>query len=249
MAEREAVRLEGLPSPIAAMLSAFVQAARRSFGADLVSVVLFGSGAENKLEAASDVNLLLILQSFAPAKVARIRDSFLTAEAAIKLRVMFLMEDELDSAAELFALKFVDIMRRHRTIYGIDLLDSLQVSRRAEIFQLRQNLLNLSLRLREAFVSRGHQPEQVTRILAETFGPLQAASANLLELEGSRVADSTAALETVARSFGPQAQESVLQLAQAHRDSAVDQTSDHALVGVIGLVTGLFQRARVLAGS
>jgi uncharacterized protein (UPF0276 family) len=45
--------------------------------------------------------LLLVLGAFAPDRVARMRDAFLTAEAAIKLRAMFLLENELPTAAEL----------------------------------------------------------------------------------------------------------------------------------------------------
>src|ERR1700730_11137409 len=103
--------LEGLPGNVAAALSIFLAAARDALSADLVSAVVFGSAAEGQLGPASDVNLLLVLRAFAPEKIAQMRDAFLAAEAAIKLRVMFLLEDELSSAAEYFAQKFADILR------------------------------------------------------------------------------------------------------------------------------------------
>ena len=53
-------------------------------------------------------------------------------------------------------------------------------SRGPEIFRLRQILLNLTLRLREAYVSRGQHAGQVAHVLAETFGPLRAAAATLI---------------------------------------------------------------------
>ncbi len=144
------------------------------------------------LSPTSDVNLLLVLRRFAPERIARLRDGLLAAEAAIKLRVMLVLEDELPSAAELFAQKFADILRRHRTVLGKDLVGALQIPRSAEIFRLRQVLLNLVLRLREAYATRGHRPEQVVHLLAETVGPLRAACATLLELEGAPAADSSA---------------------------------------------------------
>ena len=137
---------------------------------------------------------------------------FLTAEAAINLQVMFLLEEEIPSAAEFFAQKFADILRRHRIIYGKDVLASLKVSRHAAIFRLRQILLNLVLRLRESFASRGHRPEQAALILVDTFGPLRAASATLLELEGAPNPDASAALTAVAASFGPQSAAAAAQL-------------------------------------
>jgi predicted nucleotidyltransferase len=243
MTENDAVRLDGLPAPIASMLVAFLDAARRSLASDLVSVVLFGSAAENKLGPASDVNLLMVLRTFVPDRIGQIRDVLLTAEAAIKLRVLFLLEDELPDAAEFFAQKFADILRRHRTIYGKDVLAPLKVSRPAEIFRLRQILCNLILRLREAFVARGHRPEQVARILADTWGPLCAASATLLELEGTPNPDSIAALETVASSFGPQSRNAAAELLAAHGGNALGAATEGALFQVLELAMHMSKRA------
>jgi predicted nucleotidyltransferase len=78
--------LEGLPGNVAAALSIFLAAARDALSADLVSAVVFGSAAEGQVGPASDVNLLLVLRAFAPDKIAQMRDAFLAAEAAIKLR-------------------------------------------------------------------------------------------------------------------------------------------------------------------
>ena len=171
------------------------------------------------------------------------RDAYLTAEAAIKLRAMFVLEDELSTAAEFFAQKFADILRRHKTVYGKDVLTSLKVARPAEIFRLRQILLNLVLRLREVCVARGHRPEQVQRILADTFGPLRAACATLLELEGTPNADSSAALAAVAGSFGAQSSDVVALMAAAHEGKFLGAEAPDALFQVLALVVHVSQRA------
>src|SRR5215471_8290517 len=111
-------RLDGLPSNVNSALSTFLSAARERFASDLVSAVLFGSAAEDRLGPTSDVNLMLVLRAFVPERVVQLRDAFLAAEAAIRLRVMFVLEDELRPAAELFAQKFADIRRRHRIVFG-----------------------------------------------------------------------------------------------------------------------------------
>jgi predicted nucleotidyltransferase len=235
--------LEGLPSNVASVLSAFLTATRDALADDLVSAVVFGSAAEGQLGPASDVNLLLVLGAFAPDRVAQMRDAYLTAEAAIKLRAMFVLEDELSTAAEFFAQKFADILRRHKTVYGKDVLTSLKVARPAEIFRLRQILLNLVLRLREACVARGHRPEQVARILADTFGPLRAACATLLELEGTPNTDSSAALATVAASFGAQSSNVAALMVAAHEGKFLGAEAPDALFQVLALVVHVSQRA------
>ena len=105
---------QGLPTNVASVLSSFLTAARDALSDDLVSAVLFGSAAEGRLGPTSDVNLLLVLRTFTPDKIVPMRDAFLTAEAAIKLRAMFVLEDELSTAAEFFAQKFADILRGTR---------------------------------------------------------------------------------------------------------------------------------------
>jgi predicted nucleotidyltransferase len=243
MAESGVARLEGLPSNVATVLSAFLTAARDALSADLVSAVVFGSAAEGQLGPTSDVNLLLVLRTFPPDKIAQIRDAFLAAEAAIKLRVMFLLEDEVPTAAEFFAQKFADILRRHKTVYGKDVLASLKIARSAEIFRLRQILLNLTLRLREASIARGHRPEQVALILADAFGPLRAACATLLELEGSPNPDSSAALAAVAASFGAQSGDAAACLVAAHEGKSLGAEAGDALFQVLALAMHIAQRA------
>jgi predicted nucleotidyltransferase len=235
--------LEGLPSNVASVLTTFLTAAHDALSDDLVSAVIFGSAAEGQLGPTSDVNLLLVLRTFPPDKIAQMRDAFLTAEAAINLRAMLVLEGELPAAAEFFAQKFADILRRHKTVFGKDVLTSLKVGRPAEVFRLRQILLNLVLRLREACAARGHRPEQVQRILADTFGPLRAACATLLELEGTPNADSSAALAMVAASFGAQSGEAAARLATAHDGKSLGSDAADALFQVLALVVQVSQRA------
>jgi predicted nucleotidyltransferase len=243
MAEPGVADLDGLPSNVASVLSAFLTAARDALSADLVSAVVFGSAAEGQLGPASDVNLLLVLRTFPPDKIAQMRDAFLAAEAAIKLRAMFVLESEVPAAAEFFAQKFADILRRHKTVFGKDVLASLRIARPAEIFRLRQILLNLTLRLREACVTRGHRPEQVALILADAFGPLRAACATLLELEGTPNADSTVALAAVAASFGAQSGDAVARLAAAHAGKSLGAEAGDALFQVLALAMHISERA------
>jgi predicted nucleotidyltransferase len=244
MAEGGVARLDGLPANVVEILTNFVDAARDALADDLVSAVLFGSAAEGRLKASSDVNLILVLRAFDPGKIVPLGDPLSAAAAAIQLQVMFLLESEIPAAVECFAQKFADILRRHRVIFGRHVFANTTVPRNAEIFRLRQILLNLTLRLREAYVSRGMRPEQAGRVLAETLGPLRAAAATLLELEGSPNSDSSAALAAVAASLG--ASNAVTSLIAAHERKPVAEPRQ-ALVHVIDLVTRLAGRAAKLA--
>ena len=241
MAEDSGLQLEGVSANVATILSTFVAAASAAYSDDLRSVVLYGSAAEGKMTSTSDVNLLVVLRSFSRDKTDRIRDTFLAAQAAINLQAMFLLEDEVSSASELFAQKFADILRRHKVIFGNNPFSAVKIERADKIFRLRQILLNLALRQRAAYVSRSQRPEQVSPMLAEAAGPLRAASATLLELEGSPSPDASVALESVASAF--QASKVVAELLAARSGRTQAEGSAEVLFQVVELIKHLSERA------
>lgn len=180
-------------------LTDFIESTRHAFADDLRSIVLYGSAAEGRLRTTSDVNLLLVLSRFDPDNAEKLREPLRIAHAAIRLRTMFLLDSEIEAATEAFAVKFGDIARRRRILYGADPFAGLKPSRTATVTRLNQTLLNLVLRLRETYVTRGLREEQLAIAIAEAAGPLRACAATLLELEGATAASPKEALEDIAR--------------------------------------------------
>lgn len=183
-------------------LSTVADSAKDAFGEDLLSIILYGSAAENRLRATSDVNVLFVLARFDEAKANAFREQYRFAQAALNLRAMFLRADEIDAASEEFAQKFADIGRRHVVLYGSDPFAGLQISREALTRRLRQVLLNLSLRMREMYVERSLREEQCALTLAEAAAPLRTSAAAILELEGRGVFPPKEALEIIAGEIG-----------------------------------------------
>jgi predicted nucleotidyltransferase len=202
MAGTEPNPLPDLPSQVSRVLTDFVTAAQTSFATDLRSIVLFGSAAEGRLRATSDVNLLLLLAAFDHARAEELRNPLRVAQAAIRLSPMFILEAELPSAITAFAEKFADILRRRKVLHGPDPFGGVKIPRETLITRLDQVLLNLILRLREAYVMRGLREEQLALAIADAAGPLRSCAATLLELRGQPVSSSKAALEKVVQSSG-----------------------------------------------
>jgi hypothetical protein len=209
-----------LPPPVEQSLDAFVEAARNAFESDLISIVLFGSAAEGKLRATSDVNVLLVLKRFEQQRADRMREPLRVAHAAVQLNAMFLLEDEVPSANEAFAVKFADIQARHRVLFGADPFDGLGTPRDALVRRLRQVLLNLQLRLRERYVMLSLREEQLALVIADAASPLRASAASLLQLEGSPAATPKAALERVVGEFADARLSAALPVISAVREDA-----------------------------
>jgi predicted nucleotidyltransferase len=187
-----------LPREVSRALGEFVEAARAALGADLVSVVLFGSAAEGRLRATSDVNVILVLARFDVAKIDALREALRSARALIQLSAMLILEAEVPAAAEAFAVKFADIRERHKILHGKDLFAALEPSRQAMLVRLRQILLNYVLRTRERYALLSLREEQLAALVADSAGPLRSAAALMLALEGHAAPSPKAALETLA---------------------------------------------------
>jgi predicted nucleotidyltransferase len=183
-------------------LQRLVEAARTSFTQDLVSMILFGSAAEGRLRPTSDLNLLLVLKKFERNQVDGFREPLRLAQVAARATAMFLLETELMAAAEAFAVKFDDIVRRHRVLYGANVLTNLTTPRAMRKLRLRQVLLNLSLRLRERYATTSLREEQLAIVAAEAAGPLRAAALTLCDLEGRAAGSPREALRKIAVSQG-----------------------------------------------
>jgi len=217
MAPIGALAVPHLPPEVQKVLDEFVLSAKEAFSDQACSLVLFGSAAEGKLRPASDVNLLVVISTFEQSHADRLRQPLRVAESAVQLRPMFLLRDEVAVASRVFAPKFADIIRRRVILFGDDPFASLSIPRDAEIRQLNQQSLNLTLRLRAAYVSRSLREEQLTRFIAGTLGPLRTLSAAILELESRSSMSPQAAFERLGAELKlPQWLDTLALLAAAH---------------------------------
>ncbi|HKV64471.1 MAG TPA: nucleotidyltransferase domain-containing protein [Candidatus Acidoferrum sp.] len=240
-----------LPAQIKQVLDDFLQAARESFGKDLLSVVLYGSAAEGMLRATSDVNLALVLASFEQSKADLLRSPLRVSQAAIQLRPMFLLKEEISAAARSFASKFADILRRRVILHGDDPFASISIPREFQILELKQQLLNQILRLRASYVSRSLREEQLSLVIAYAIGPLRSSAAALVELQGRPAASSHHALELVGAELGLANWPQTFALLSATHESRLlpHGESSRLFFEILDLAYRMHSRAEALSGE
>lgn len=190
-----------VPEEVRTVVDGLVDAVRAAFGDALRSAILYGSGAEGRLRPTSDINLLFVLARFDGAADA-IREPFRFAQAAANVNAMFVLESELAEASGAFAQKFADIEKRHVVLYGEDVVARLAIPREALVRRLRQVLLNMTIRLREQYVTLSLREEQCAAAIAEASGPLRTSAAAILDLEGRGAFAPKEALEIVVGELG-----------------------------------------------
>ena len=67
----------------------------------------------------SDINLMLA-RAFDVARIDALSGPLRLATAGLHLAPMLILEEEIELAAAAFAMKFMDIGRRHRVLFGDD---------------------------------------------------------------------------------------------------------------------------------
>lgn len=240
---------EGPAAAVERVIAELVRELRAALGEDLVSVVLFGSAAEGRLRATSDVNVMVVLRAFEPTRLDAVRNLLRADRAAVGLSPMFLLQAEIDLAARAFPVKLADIARRRKVVFGPDLFEGLSIPREAEAAHLRQGLFNLLLRLRAAYVERSLREEQLALAVAGAAGPLRALAAALLELEGKPAPTGKEALARVAAEANlPDATEVLTHISEAREERALPAgVASRTMMGLLALVGAALERAEKLS--
>jgi predicted nucleotidyltransferase len=237
-----------LPANVHEILGDFVGKAQQAFGEDLSAAVLFGSAADGGLRKSSDVNLILVLRRFSPDCARVLRNDLETARAAILLRVMFLAKEEIPAACEAFAQKFSDILRRRMVLFGPDPFAEISIPRAAQVWRLRQVLLNLLLRLREVYVEQDSGSRIVLSMLAESVGALRSSAVLLLLLEEREPAKPKQALLEVAELAAPGKFAAALSMLSQLRETGAlsGAEAQQVLIAVMELAAAMHARAAEL---
>ena len=140
-----------------------------ALGADLESIVLYGSFARaNQLETEHDtVNVMLVLRSVACHTLDKMASAIARVEREIPLTTMTLTREDLHSSCDVFPIKFHDMQLHHRVLSGEDVLSDLEISDVHLRIRCEQQLKNLMLRLRAIYLHRNQNSSQLLETLLE----------------------------------------------------------------------------------
>lgn len=152
-----------------ATLDQFVARLTKAHGAQLVSVVLYGSAASAEHDKNfSDINTLIVLKSVTPTDLRAAEPITFWWTSEGNPPPLLLSEEEVEHSTDCFAIEFHDIKQTHRILHGKDVVSALQVDNsfyRAQVErELRAKLLRLRTKASAAFSDR----DALARLLADS---------------------------------------------------------------------------------
>lgn len=158
------------------------------FGDDLISIILYGSGASvDYVPGRSDVNIMIVLSE------TGIESLDLTFEVIDKWKKrnvatpLFLTEEYVRTSQDVFPLEYLNFKNNHRTIYGKDILKDLSFDRRFLRLQCERELKGKLLLLREAFLETRGKGKNLQQLIEQSVHAFIAIFSGLLYLKGEEV--------------------------------------------------------------
>jgi len=150
--------------------SEFVERIRAAAGANLVSVILYGSGAEGEFHPEySDLNLLCVLRDASFASLSKIADVVEWWRGKKHRPPLVMTLAELNASADTFSIEFVDMKQRHRVLFGEDVLNSLNIPMTLHRAQVEYELREKLFLLRQHVLVAGSNEKQLWEVMLNSL--------------------------------------------------------------------------------
>lgn len=192
-----------------------------AYGRQLLSLVVYGSAAGgHRHTQRSDVNLLAVLDHVDAAALD-------AGAAAIRWwaeqgnpPVVMLAKSELEDAATVFPIEWLDIQANHSVLRGEDFFQ--QVSHSAELHrnQLQHELRAQLLRLRGAYMRHGHEAKRLEALLLDSVSTFLTLFRHALVVVGQPIVwpkDGVLRSAAAAFAFSPASWQAILEARHENR--------------------------------
>lgn len=156
-------------------LDELVQKLEAAAGANLKSVILYGSAATEEFHAKhSDLNVLCVLEQADAARLEALHGAVeWWTRRGQRAPLVFTLE-ELRRSADIFTIELLDMKARHRVLHGENVLAGLEVPLRFHSSQVERELRTNWLRLRQAILAAPKKSKIYLEIMTASFSSFAA---------------------------------------------------------------------------
>jgi predicted nucleotidyltransferase len=158
------------------------------FGEDLLSIILYGSGASGHyIPGKSDLNFLIILAE------SRIDDLDTTIPIVAHWRKrgvaipLFMTRSYVESSLDTYPIEFLNMRRHYIVVHGKDFLADLDFAPEHLRLQLERELKGKIIRLQERYLATEGKPRQLRELIRISLTAFLSMFAALLHLKGLSV--------------------------------------------------------------
>ena len=174
------------------------------FGDDLVSIILYGSGARGEyVPKKSDINFLIVLSD---SGIERLGSAVSTVAKWRKRNVrtpLVMTKGYIESSLDSFPLEFFNIKSAYQVVCGQDVLKDLAIRKDDLRLQCERELKAKLLLLRESFLEAEDKSNLLRQLVGQSVSAFVSIFKALLYLRGEDVPEKVeAVLSAMTKSFG-----------------------------------------------
>jgi len=170
---------------------------KQTFGADLISLILYGSGASGHYVAGkSDLNFLVVLTE---KGIDELEKAFDVVAKWKKRRVaipLMMTKAYIRSSVDAYPVEILNLSLHHVLVFGEDVLNGLTVRRECLQLQLERELRSKLLLLRQGFLSTEGKEKPIRNLIRVSLTAFLSAFNGLLYLKGIEIPRDRSALVT-----------------------------------------------------
>jgi len=131
----------------------FVNRLRQAAGANLESVILFGSAVAGDYHPEfSNVNLLCVIRDSSFAALQALAPVVKGWDALKQPPPLFMTRDEIKSSVDVFTIELIDMQQHHRVLFGEDVIQGLSIPPSLHRVQVEYELREKLALLRQHFL-------------------------------------------------------------------------------------------------
>lgn len=147
----------------------FVEKIRAAAGANLESVILYGSAASGDYHPEfSNVNLFCVLRDGSYAKLRALAAAVKWWDRQKQSPPLFMTREELERSTDVFTIELIDMQQHHRVLWGDDLIAGLQIPLRLHRVQVEYELREKLLLLRQHLLLAGDDERRLRDVLVRS---------------------------------------------------------------------------------
>lgn len=171
-----------------ALLDEMVSRLRKSVGASLTSVVLYGPEAHgDTYRGMGQLNLMIVLADLEPETLRPLRDPVRWWLGKQQPWPRLFSAELIRDSVDVYPIELLDIARHHRVLHGSDPVGTITASAAHLRIQCERELREKLMRLREGYVESHGSPRALRGLLAASFPSFAAVWRGCLHLLGAPV--------------------------------------------------------------
>ena len=169
-------------------LTQLVEKIKKAFGDKVVSVVLYGSGADGELHKNySDLNVLCVLTQLTSAELAVAGGVFRFWREKGNPSPLLMSMEEVERSTDSFPIEFKDMQANRKILFGKDAIAGLTVSTINYRTQIEHELRSKMLRLRQKAASVWDDDDLLGRLMVDSSATFVVLARHALTVSGQPV--------------------------------------------------------------